>query len=121
MRIKKAGYDGSPSGENCANYPSAPAAVFGWLHSPGHHRNIASRGSNELGSGYAGVYTCTFGRSKTNRLSKDLKLETKRWPISYKYYKSVFSVKKVGGKYVPVAEDAPIPGPGGGKKPTFGK
>ena len=79
-RIMRAGYRLRPSGfstgENLATAETgadSPAVtVDGWMHSPGHRRNILRRGFEEIGIGivprYTGgaegaTYTTTFGGS----------------------------------------------------------
>jgi uncharacterized protein YkwD len=79
-RIRRAGYElrvaGFATGENLGTgQPGAdtPAAIVdGWMHSPGHRRNILRRGFEQIGIGivprYEGggpgaTYTTTFGGS----------------------------------------------------------
>jgi uncharacterized protein YkwD len=75
-RIVRAGYTlrrtGFSTGENLATGdPGTPAAmVDGWMHSPGHRRNILRRSFDEIGigivprhqeGGLGATYTTTFG------------------------------------------------------------
>jgi uncharacterized protein YkwD len=75
-RIVRAGYTlrsgGFSTGENLATGdPGTPAAmVDGWMHSPGHRKNILRRGFEEIGigivprhqeGGRGATYTTTFG------------------------------------------------------------
>ena len=61
-RMKQAGY-GAGVSENIANYPSAPAAHDGWLHSSGHHRNLLQPSHTEFAIGNAGrLWVENFGR-----------------------------------------------------------
>lgn len=75
-RILRAGYEPDPAGfstgENLATGdPGTPAAmVDGWMHSPGHRRNILRPGFEEIGIGIVprhqeggpgATYTTTFG------------------------------------------------------------
>ena len=77
-RIVRAGYrlrrGGFSTGENLATGdPGTPAAmVDGWMHSPGHRRNILRPGFDEIGIGIVprhqeggpgATYTTTFGGS----------------------------------------------------------
>ena len=51
-RAKDAGYDGSPRGENIAQGQRTPEQVMdSWMNSSGHHANIMSDGSSEIGVG----------------------------------------------------------------------
>lgn len=53
VRIRDAGYDGSPRGENIARgQRSAEQVMASWMSSDGHRRNILSEGSNEIGVGF---------------------------------------------------------------------
>lgn len=68
-RIRAAGYPGGSTAENVAwNYPDVPAAMRGWLSSPGHRAAILSRSSTAMGAAVAhgkggSPYWCTtFGR-----------------------------------------------------------
>lgn len=61
-RMKLAGY-GAGVGENIANYPTAPSAQDGWLHSSGHHRNLLSPSHREFACGNDGrIWVENFGR-----------------------------------------------------------
>ncbi|HEX8648555.1 MAG TPA: CAP domain-containing protein [Thermoleophilaceae bacterium] len=77
-RIVRAGYrlrrGGFSTGENLATGPAgadSPAVIVdGWMHSPGHRRNILRRGFREIGigivaeqqgGGEGATYTTTFG------------------------------------------------------------
>lgn len=91
MRVKNAGYDGSARGENCASYPTARAAVAGWLHSTPHHKNLSKKSANELGMGYAGVYTANFGHSRKKRIPAGFKTDSNTADISYDYYIAVWN------------------------------
>ena len=57
------GYRYSLIGENLAvGYRSANAVVDGWMHSPGHRRNILTSGFDEIGIGVApGAPTQGYG------------------------------------------------------------
>lgn len=60
-RIVAAGYNWQAFGENLAmGYPTAAAAVQGWMDSPGHRANITNATFTEIGAGYA---TDTAGRT----------------------------------------------------------
>ena len=48
-------------GENSASGAGADGAFRMWYHSSGHHRNMISPGSNEIGVGHAGPWTEDFG------------------------------------------------------------
>lgn len=68
-RIRAAGYPGGSTAENVAwNYPDVPAAMQGWLNSPGHRAAILSRSYTAMGAAVAhgrdgSPYWCTtFGR-----------------------------------------------------------
>ena len=65
-RAERAGFDGQAVGENIAmGYPSPQAVHRGWLHSPGHHRNILVPDWNCMGVARAGEYwTQVFGTTK---------------------------------------------------------
>lgn len=53
VRIRDAGYDGSPRGENIARgQRSAEQVMESWMDSAGHRRNILSEGANEIGVGF---------------------------------------------------------------------
>jgi uncharacterized protein YkwD len=77
-RIVRAGYalraGGFSTGENLATGdPGTPAAIVdGWMHSPGHRKNILRRSFDEIGigivprhqeGGLGATYTTTFGGS----------------------------------------------------------
>ena len=48
--VARRGYDYSIVGENlAAGFPTAPAVVSGWMHSPGHRANILGRSFDEIG------------------------------------------------------------------------
>lgn len=70
QRARRAGYTGSPRGENiAAGYTSPSSVMNGWMNSSGHRNNILNCNSNELGVGYYWVnkgyrhyWTQVFGR-----------------------------------------------------------
>ena len=72
QRILRAGYvDPRLTGENLAfgeREAGAPSSIVdGWMHSPGHRRNILRRGFTEIGvaiatDGDRATYVTTFGR-----------------------------------------------------------
>lgn len=68
-RAEQAGFDGQAVGENIAmGYPSPQAVHRGWLHSPGHHRNILVSDWNCMGVARAGEYwTQVFGTTKPEK------------------------------------------------------
>lgn len=69
-RARRAGYGGSPRGENIAAGYGSPAAVMsGWMNSTGHRNNILSCTTTEIGvgyyqagQGYGHYWTQVFGR-----------------------------------------------------------
>ncbi len=69
-RAQRAGYTGSPRGENIAAGYSSPASVMAaWMNSSGHRANILNCSSNEIGvgyyragKGYVHYWTQVFGR-----------------------------------------------------------
>ena len=63
QRIREAGYDGGPRGENiAAGQRDAEAVMRSWMDSPGHRNNILSASSNEIGVGFdANHWVQTFG------------------------------------------------------------
>lgn len=69
-RIAKAGFTGTPTGENIAAGYDMASVVTGWINSPGHCSAIMSSASNVIGFGWASkstsdwntYYTMTFGR-----------------------------------------------------------
>ncbi len=53
QRMRDAGYDGGPRGENIALGQRSAEQVMGdWMDSDGHRRNILSSNSNEIGVGF---------------------------------------------------------------------
>jgi uncharacterized protein YkwD len=53
-RVERAGYKYSTTGENiAAGYPSAEAAVAGWIKSPGHCANLMNPEFTEMGAAMA--------------------------------------------------------------------
>lgn len=64
-RARRAGYEGSPMGENIARgYPSAQSVFNGWWNSDGHKRNMMNGGAREFGIGRKGNYwTMVTGKS----------------------------------------------------------
>jgi len=62
-RMADAGYNGpAPWGENIAAGQSSPEAVVdGWMHSPGHCRNIMNAGFRVLGMGYYYSASSAYG------------------------------------------------------------
>ncbi|NQT87802.1 CAP domain-containing protein [bacterium] len=63
-------------GENCMSGGGAEGAYRAWYNSSGHHRNMLSPGSNEIGIGQAGKWTEDFG----SRPDLDLDNPPKSWP-----------------------------------------
>lgn len=69
-RAQRAGYPGSPRGENiAAGYGSPTSVMNGWMNSTGHRNNILNCSSNEIGvgyyaagQGYGSYWTQVFGR-----------------------------------------------------------
>ena len=79
QRVKDCGYTGGAWGENIAvGYPTAQAAVNGWLGSSGHKANIESAGYTTTGVGVAAdasgrlYWTQSFGneRARAPRLPR---------------------------------------------------
>jgi uncharacterized protein YkwD len=68
LRAEKAGFEGTAVGENIAQGYRSPRAVHrGWLHSPGHHRNILSPTWEVMGVAFSRDYwTQLFGRTSSN-------------------------------------------------------
>ncbi len=70
QRARRAGYTGSPRGENIAAGYGSPASVMnGWMKSTGHRNNILNCNSTEIGvgyyyagKGYGHYWTQVFGR-----------------------------------------------------------
>jgi uncharacterized protein YkwD len=62
-RMSDAGYSGaSPWGENIAAGQPTPAEVVdGWMHSPGHCRNIMDPDYHVIGIGYAYDASSSYG------------------------------------------------------------
>jgi uncharacterized protein YkwD len=59
-RIRQAGFDGSPVGENIAAGQTSPAAAMkSWMESTGHCENIMNPSYDFIGVGY---YNATAGR-----------------------------------------------------------
>jgi uncharacterized protein YkwD len=71
-RIKRAGYKGSPIGENIAwGYANAASVFLGWWNSPGHKANMMNSGAREFGVGYKSPYwTMVTGKAGTTVLGK---------------------------------------------------
>jgi uncharacterized protein YkwD len=71
-RIKRAGYKGSPIGENIAwGYANAASVFMGWWNSPGHKANMMNSGAREFGIGYKSPYwTMVTGKAGTAVLGK---------------------------------------------------
>lgn len=71
QRARRAGYSGSPRGENIAAGYGSPASVMnGWMNSTGHRNNILNCNSTEIGvgyydasQGYGHYWTQVFGRN----------------------------------------------------------
>ena len=62
QRIRNAGYNGSPIGENiAAGYATPDAVMAGWMSSPGHCSNIMSSSYRSIGVGYAYRAGSPFG------------------------------------------------------------
>ncbi len=68
LRAEKAGFEGTAVGENIAQGYRSPRAVHrGWLHSPGHHRNIVSPTWELMGvANSSDTWTQLFGRTSPN-------------------------------------------------------
>jgi uncharacterized protein YkwD len=68
LRAEKAGFEGTAVGENIAQGYRSPRAVHrGWLHSPGHHRNILSPTWELMGVAHSSdTWTQLFGRTTPN-------------------------------------------------------
>ena len=68
-RMRRAGFEGSPAGENIAHGQSTAAEVVqGWVKSPGHCRNLMNPSATKLGVGVAAsmsrgkLWVQNFGR-----------------------------------------------------------
>jgi uncharacterized protein YkwD len=76
QRARDCGFNGNAWGENIAwGYPSAQAAVNGWLNSPGHRANIEGASYTQTGVGVASgangslYWTQSFGRGGSGATS----------------------------------------------------
>ena len=62
QRIRDAGFNGSPTGENiAAGYGTPAAVVAGWMSSDGHCRNIMNASYTYMGLGHATMGNSTYG------------------------------------------------------------
>ena len=79
QRAQRAGYEGSPRGENIAWGYSSPSDVMqGWMTSPGHRNNILGNGHNEMGIAKVGRYwTQVFGRGDQTLSTPEIQADTK--------------------------------------------
>lgn len=79
QRARAAGYTAFRS-ENCSfGLPAPEASHGGWIRSPGHHRNIVSKGNKELGVALSGAYwTQNFGRAEPKLELPEPKSKKKR-------------------------------------------
>jgi uncharacterized protein YkwD len=74
-RVRDAGYRWSRYGENIARGPdSASEVVNGWMHSPGHRRNIMDCRLRQMGLGLA------FDRRRTPYWVQDFATPS-HWPV----------------------------------------